>query len=259
MSRGQPAATSRHRKRAAALQDRALLELVRAAVRKGAPTPIWVEYGAAHFPWGSGEFEDDTSAPHIPGPRGAPVCSCAAYDADRTPRCRGHYSQLSALRYQPYACPCGSKRAMAATGHALAPGSRPPCTSKACLPLGECISPHSAARLAMVKPYVSAGARLLPMWDVTRPMFHAHLWHSATDTSGGKPTASLPLDCRHWCNPGSVPLAWSRRLYALLIDPQRNLTDPAAGCSLAATAPSSVQVCGETASNRTAAPQLRRQ
>ena len=178
------------------------------------------------------------------------MCSCKAYGSDRSPRCRGHYSQLSALRFQPYACPCQSRRAMAATGHALAPGSRPPCTSKACLPLGDCISPHSAARLAMAKPYVREGARLLPMWDVTRPMFHAHLWHSATDTNGA--TASLPLDCRHWCNPGSVPLAWSRRLYAMLVDPQRNLTSSAACTSMASA--QSMQICTElnqsTAENR---------
>ena len=239
---------SRHRKRAAAAQDRNMLEMVAAAVALGRRRPIWVGYGAPHFPWGAGEFEDDKASQHVAGPADFPVCSCENYKNDQAARCRGHYSQLTALRHQPYACPCGSKRAMAATGLALAPGARPPCTAKACLPLGGCISTHSAARLAMADPYLAVGARLLPMWDVTHSMFHSHLWHSATDTAGGKPAASLPLDCRHWCNPGAVPLAWSRRLFLLLTDEGANLT------SCAVSTPSSmtpkrreIRVCDPTA------------
>lgn len=86
----------------------------------------------------------------------------------------------------------------------------PLCSARNCMPLSACASSRSAARLAIREAYAAAGAVVLPMWDASVSLFDSH--------RGPAPSALKGVDCRHWCSPGSMGVAWQRRIYTMLQD-----------------------------------------
>ena len=166
--------------------DAALLSLVTAANASGRQ-PIWSGYSAPHFPWGHGEFEDARLYPFESGTRC--VRATPNSSAPRAPRASASTSFL------------GARLANAQ--------QLPPCSYKRCLPLDACISTVTAARVALARPFAAHGARTLPMWDASVDAHDSHIVRGAGPDWGN-------VDCRHFCNPGVVPFAWSQRLFRLL-------------------------------------------
>lgn len=130
------------------------------------------------------------------------------YAAVHFPWGRGEYEDERTITDGPGQWRCGVRAPQAANAPPV------PCSSnhRACLPVGPCVSELSAARVALSHAYTAHGARLLPLWDLSVDAYEGHLNHGVGTSRAEKFT----LDCRHWCNPGSVTLGFARRLFALL-------------------------------------------
>ena len=160
---------------------------------------IWVEYAAAHFPWGAGEFEDDRSPSGLERLAGRTCCHSSTTKSAPPPEGRAG-SCINA--------------------------SASDCNLRSCRPLGKCASPLATARLTLLRDaYVRAGALVLPMWDMSAGKGgHAEHNHivAGSLTPGQRKNfgvAGTLLDCRHYCNPGSMTVGWSRRLFTMLASP----------------------------------------
>ena len=204
---------------------------------RGTPV-IWVEYAAAHFPWGAGEFEDDRG-PGLERLAARPCCDSivsgtTAVNGTSAAAALSAGGCVAAAAAPARSCdprPCRSigSPANGSTATALSAGgcitaSTTACGLRACRPIGTCASPVAIARLTSLRDaYERAGALVLPMWDMSAAGGHAE--HNQVVAGSFTPgqrknlAASHLLDCRHYCNPGSMTVGWSRRLFAMLSSP----------------------------------------
>ena len=190
-------------------------------------TVIWTEYATPHFAWGAGEFEDASSSSSersqnnlvSGGGSGGSLAvnkvanrsSLASYGLSPGVRCRA-----SADQRETNDTPSGST---------CFGGLLPRCLGaqwqRQCLPLGRCESAIARARRTVLRDaYAARGALVLPMSDLSAAAYDSHVMVAAgappVPPSRTSPNGMSATDCRHYCNPSSLTVAWSRRLFTML-------------------------------------------